>query len=63
MANVIVVIVVLVIIGAALVYIRKEKKRGVTCIGCPQAGMCAKKNCAGTTGGHASGRVEGHADK
>lgn len=29
------------IIGAAVVYIIKEKKQGVKCIGCPHAGTCA----------------------
>ena len=27
----------------AVVYIRNQKKKGVTCIGCPHAGTCAKK--------------------
>lgn len=48
MTDIIVGLVVLIIIGAALLYIRKEKKRGVVCIGCPQAGMCAKKHCEGS---------------
>lgn len=30
----------LLIIGAALVYIIKAKKKGVKCIGCPAAGSC-----------------------
>ncbi len=28
------------IIGAAVTYIVKEKRRGVKCIGCPHAGTC-----------------------
>ena len=28
---------------AAVVYIRNQMKKGVTCIGCPHAGTCAKK--------------------
>jgi hypothetical protein len=28
---------------AAMLYIRSQKKKGVTCIGCPHAGTCAKK--------------------
>jgi len=43
MANVIVVAVVLVILGTAIAYIRKEKKKGVKCIGCPAAAECAKR--------------------
>ena len=34
-------------VGAAIGYIRKEKKRGARCVGCPYGG-----NCAGCKGGH-----------
>lgn len=50
MADFILVIVLLLIVGMAIRYIIKEKKRGVRCIGCPQAGACAKKHCSGTAG-------------
>ena len=63
MANILVVLVLLMVVGAAVAYIRKEKKRGVTCIGCPQAGMCAKKNCAGVSGENISGHKDAHVDK
>ena len=43
MADLIVVAVVLLITGAAVAYIVKEKKKGVKCIGCPSAGECAHK--------------------
>lgn len=53
MADFIVIAVVLVIIGAAIVYIRKEKKKGVKCIGCPAAAECAKRqNAASGCGCH-----------
>ncbi len=53
MANVIVVAVVLGIIGAAIAYIVKEKKKGVQCIGCPAVAECAKrKNAASGCGCH-----------
>ena len=39
--------VLLVIVGSAVIYIKKEKKRGVTCIGCPHAGACAKRRQGG----------------
>ena len=53
MANVIVVAVVLGIIGAAIAYIVKEKKKGVQCIGCPAGAECAKrKNVASGCGCH-----------
>lgn len=44
LANVIVGGILVIIVGGAVLYIRKEKKKGVTCIGCPSAGTCAK-NC------------------
>ena len=44
MADFILVSILVVIVGAAIAYIRKEKKRGVKCIGCPSAGTCASKN-------------------
>lgn len=30
------------IIGGAVIYIVKAKKRGVKCIGCPAAGKCSR---------------------
>jgi len=45
MADIIIGIVLLIVVGAAIVYIVREKKRGVKCIGCPNAGTCQKKNC------------------
>lgn len=53
MANIIVIAVVLVMIGAAIAYIVKEKKKGVKCIGCPAAAECAKRhNAASGCGCH-----------
>lgn len=40
MADFFVGIILLVIIGGAVFYIVKAKKRGVKCIGCPAAGNC-----------------------
>ncbi|MCR5420385.1 MAG: FeoB-associated Cys-rich membrane protein [Lachnospiraceae bacterium] len=42
MANVIAVVIIVCIVGAALYYIYKEKKKGTRCIGCPMAGNCSK---------------------
>ncbi|MBE5927701.1 MAG: FeoB-associated Cys-rich membrane protein [Lachnospiraceae bacterium] len=44
MENFIVGIILVVIIGAAITYIIKEKKKGTKCIGCPHAGECQKRN-------------------
>lgn len=46
MANFIVALILLIIVGSAIRYIVKEKKKGVKCIGCPSAGTCAARNNA-----------------
>ena len=43
MVNIIATAVIAAIVGAACVYIYKEKKKGTKCIGCPMAGNCQKK--------------------
>ncbi len=43
MADLIVAILLVLIIGIAVVYIRKTKKCGTKCIGCPAAGKCTAK--------------------
>lgn len=43
MTDFIIIAVLVIILGAAFAYMRKEKKRGVTCIGCPDADVCAKR--------------------
>lgn len=45
MTDLILVAVIAVIVGGAIAYIRKEKKRGVRCIGCPSGGSC-NGNCS-----------------
>lgn len=47
MTNIIVIAVVVLILGLAIGYIVKTKKRGVKCIGCP-AGSCG--SCSGSCG-------------
>lgn len=49
MANFIVAVILMIIIGSSIIYITKEKKRGVKCIGCPAAGTCSAK-CGGSSG-------------
>lgn len=41
--------IVLVIVGAAVFYIMKEKKKGVKCIGCPDGARCS--GSCGSCGG------------
>lgn len=45
--NILIVAIVAVILGGAIYYIIKEKKKGAKCIGCPYAKECASKknNC------------------
>lgn len=50
MIDIIVGAVLVVLVGAAIAYIVREKKRGVACIGCPAAGTCGAKNRPGSTG-------------
>ena len=45
MDNLIVIGILLVIVGAAVLYIWKEKKKGTRCIGCPAAGGCRTNGC------------------
>ena len=47
MGNVIVIGILLVLVGTALLYIKKEKKRGAKCIGCPSVGCCTSKCSSG----------------
>ena len=52
MDNVIVIAVIAAILGAAIWYIRKEKRKGAACIGCPHGASCAGKcgSCSGCCG-------------
>lgn len=49
MENLIIIVVVAAIIGSASLYIYKEKKRGVKCIGCPNGCSCSG-SCGGNCG-------------
>lgn len=46
LADIIIVVFVLVLVGAAAVYIRREKKQG-KCVGCPYAKECAARKKGG----------------
>lgn len=43
MDNILVILVVALIVGLAVLYIHKQKKHGVKCIGCPNGCSCQKK--------------------
>lgn len=53
MTDIIIIVILAVILGVALLYMKKEKEKGVACIGCPDAGTCAKRR---------NGEVCGNAD-
>ena len=36
---------ILLILGGALWYILREKKKGTKCIGCPHCATCSRKGC------------------
>ena len=46
MTDVIVIALIVLIIGGAVWYIIREKKKGKKCIGCPYASSCGSKNCS-----------------
>ncbi len=56
MENIIVVGILILLIGAAVVYMVKAKKKGVKCIGCPAGGSCPhSKNQSGCScAGHSN---------
>ncbi len=49
MENIIAAGIILAIIGAIIFYLVQQKKKGVTCVGCPHAKQC---------GGHCSGNCK-----
>lgn len=44
MENAIIIGVLIVILGLAVLYVYKAKKKGCKCIGCPSAEACQKRN-------------------
>ena len=49
MVDILIIFLLAVIAAAIVIYLVREKKRGVTCVGCPYAKQCAKKRngCCG----------------
>ncbi len=45
----VIIAIILVIVGSALLYIRKAKKKGIKCIGCPDGAKCSG-HCGGCSG-------------
>lgn len=44
MKDIIITVIILIILGLAITYIIRQKKKGVKCIGCPSSGECPNKN-------------------
>jgi hypothetical protein len=44
MADIITLAVIVLLLGLAIRYIYREKKRGIRCIGCPMSADCKKKD-------------------
>ena len=47
-ADIIAIVAILLIVGAASAYIIKAKKSGKRCIGCPDSATCGKGGCSGS---------------
>ena len=49
MIDFVIIAVILAILAGAVIYIRKAKKKGVKCVGCPNGGNCTGKcdTCSG----------------
>lgn len=39
--------VILAVVGGAIIYIYRAKKKGKKCIGCPDSGCCSHDTCSG----------------
>lgn len=57
MTDLIIIGILVLIVGSAIIYIIKEKKKGTKCIGCPAGGSCPYKNS-----GHSKCGCGGHSD-
>ena len=50
MKDILIIVVLGVIVGLALGYWIRAKKKGVKCIGCPSGASCGKSGCSGCNG-------------
>ena len=44
-ADFLVIVLILGILGSVALFLRKQKKKGVKCVGCPASGSCAAGGC------------------
>ena len=52
MADLLFALILLAIVGGAVAYVVREKKKGTRCIGCPMAGKCSQARQGGCSGCH-----------
>lgn len=45
MENIVIIVLLALIIGSALIYVLKQRKKGVKCIGCPNGENCSGDCC------------------
>ena len=57
MQNFIIIAIIGLILGSAILYIHKAKKKGVKCIGCPDSAACSGK-CPGCSGHCSCGHTQ-----
>lgn len=57
LSNLIIVALVAAIVVAIVIYLYREKKRGVTCVGCPYAKQCASKHGGNTAHSSCTGET------
>ena len=48
--NILIIVVLGAIVGLALGYVIRAKKKGAKCIGCPSGASCGKSGCSGCNG-------------
>ncbi len=66
MVDFVIIGIVILILGGAVAYIVKAKKKGAKCIGCPAGGMCSgncSENCAESCAGNDNGPCLNHVEE
>ena len=51
MADILVTVLILAILGSIALFLRAQKKKGIKCIGCPNTGSCSSGGCSGKCAG------------
>lgn len=50
--DILIIAVIVVILGSAILFLRRAKKKGIKCVGCPDSSTCSDNcgNCSGSCG-------------